>query len=338
MSKSNSLWQNAFKFIVLGIGSALVASASAEVAEVRLTRQYGVGYLPLVVLEEQHLIEKHAKAAGLGEIKTSWATLTGGAASNDALLSGSVDFVGSGPAPLIFAWAKTNGAIKGVAALANQPIHLNTVNSNIKTLADFTDRDRIATPAAKVSIQAIVLQIAAAKEFGKNNYAKLDPITVTMKHPDAVASLLSGKSEVNSHLATPPFTGIEKKDPRVHSVFSSYQLLGGPHNGLLLATTESFYQSNPKTYQAVLDALEEAVGFIQNDKQAAAALYIKASKTKESVDEIVAQLNDPDLQFTTTPLNVTKFSDFLYSTGTIKKQAKDWTDLFLPPIHGKKGS
>ena len=81
---------------------ALVAtpfSASAEVREVRIAKQFGLGYLPLVVAEERHLIEKQAKAAGLGDIKVTWATLGGGSATNDALLSGSVDFASSGVAP-----------------------------------------------------------------------------------------------------------------------------------------------------------------------------------------------------------------------------------------------
>jgi len=64
---------------VLAIGSTAVGSARAEVKELRLAKQYGLGYLPLIIMEEQHLIEKHAKAAGLGDIKVTWATLGGAA-------------------------------------------------------------------------------------------------------------------------------------------------------------------------------------------------------------------------------------------------------------------
>lgn len=43
--------------------------AAAEVGEVRLATAHGIGYLPLIVMEHHKLFEKHAKAAGLGDVK-----------------------------------------------------------------------------------------------------------------------------------------------------------------------------------------------------------------------------------------------------------------------------
>lgn len=37
----------------------------------------------------------------------------------------------------------------------------------------------------KVSMQTILLQMAAAQTFGESNYTKLDGLTVSMAHPDA---------------------------------------------------------------------------------------------------------------------------------------------------------
>jgi hypothetical protein len=157
--------------VLLRVGSGLIFlgcresgpdSVRAETREVRFTRQHGLGYLPLLVMEEQKLLEEEARAAGLGELKVRWATLGGGAAANDALLSQSADFAGVGTTPLITLWAKSRGEVKGVAALASAPVYLNTVDPSVRTLADFSDRDRIALPAAQVSIQAVVLQMAIA--------------------------------------------------------------------------------------------------------------------------------------------------------------------------------
>ena len=39
---------------------------------------------------------------------------------------------------------------------------LNTANPDIKSIKDFTERDRIAVPSIKVSVQAVLLQMAAA--------------------------------------------------------------------------------------------------------------------------------------------------------------------------------
>ena len=53
---------------------ALLAAASArgEMAEINVAQQYGISYLPLMIMEDQKLIEKHAKAAGV-DVKVGWA-------------------------------------------------------------------------------------------------------------------------------------------------------------------------------------------------------------------------------------------------------------------------
>ncbi|MEI6205429.1 MAG: ABC transporter substrate-binding protein [Desulfuromonadales bacterium] len=324
--------------LALALLITAVMPARAEVKEVRVAKQYGLGYLPLIVMEEQKLIEKHTKAAGLGEIKVTWATLGGGGAVNDALLSNSVDYISSGVAPLIVLWDKSKGAAKGVSALSSTPNYLNTNNPAVKSIKDFTDKDRIALPTVKVSIQAIILQMAAAREFGQENYSKLDKLTVSMKHPDAMATLLSGKSEVTGHLTSPPFMFQELDDKRVRTVLNSYDVLGGPHTFLVFTTTQVFHDINPKTYAAVYAALEEAIAYINKNKKAAAELYQKASKTRESLEDLLKELNQPTLAYTTTPLNISKFSDFMYKTGTVKTRPASWKDLFFPNVHGKPGS
>jgi len=316
----------------------LTNAAHAEVKEVRLSKQYGLSYLPLIVMEEYKLIEKHAKKAGLGDVKVSWATFGSGAVMNDALLSGSVDYASGGVAPLLTIWDKTKGGVKGVSALDSIPIYLNSNNPSVQNIKDLTDKDRIALPAVKVSIQAVALQMAAAKLYGERNYGKLDKLTVSMKHPDALVALLSGKSEVTGHLGSPPFMFQELKDPKIHTVLNSFDVLGGPHTFDMVWASKSFHDANPKTYAAVFAALEEAIALINKDKHAAAELYIKASKSKESVSDVYAYLTKQPVSYTTTPLNITKFSDFMYQTGTLKNRPKDWKDLFFPNVHGKKGS
>lgn len=316
----------------------LAEGARAEVKEVRLSKQYGLSYLPLIVMEEQRLVEKHAGKAGLGELKVSWSTFSSGSVMNDALLSGSVDFASGGVAPLLTIWDKTRGAVKGVAALDSIPIYLNSNNPAVRSIKELTDKDRIALPAVKVSIQAVTLQIAAAKQFGAQNYNKLDPLTVSMKHPDALVALLSGKSEVTGHLASPPFMFQELKDPKVHTILNSFDVLGGPHTFDVVWATRSFYESNPKTYAAVFAALEEAIAIINKDKRAAAELYVKATKSREAVSEVYGYLTTQPVSYTTTPLNITKFSDFMYQSGTLKNRPGSWKELFFPNVHAKKGS
>ena len=172
----------------------LAATASAQVPEIRFARQFSMGYLQFNVMEEHHLLEKHARALGIPEVKVTWATFNSPAAMNDALLSGSTDIVSGGVPGLLTIWARTNGTanpVKGVAAFSSQPILLNTRNPKINGIKDFTEKDKIAVPAVKVSVQAMMLQMAAAKQWGQANFAKLDPLTVGMSPPDATIALLS---------------------------------------------------------------------------------------------------------------------------------------------------
>ena len=99
---------------------ALTASAAAagEATELRVARQYGLGYLQMMVMEEMKLVEKHAKAAGLGDVKVSWSTFRSSDVMNDALLSGNLDFASLGTNGLAIIWAKTKGTpveVKGAA-------------------------------------------------------------------------------------------------------------------------------------------------------------------------------------------------------------------------------
>src|SRR5882757_10725138 len=142
----------------------LTAAAAAQVPEIRFAQQTSMGYLQLNVMEHQKLIEKHAKLLGIAEVKVSWLTFNGPAAVNDALLSGNIDIASGGVPGLLVLWAKTKGTpqeVRGITALSSQPFLLNSRNPDVKTIKDFKDSDRIAVPAVKVSVQAIMLQMAA---------------------------------------------------------------------------------------------------------------------------------------------------------------------------------
>ena len=97
--------------------------ARAELAEIKVAKQYGIGYLSLMFMEDQKLIEKYAKAAGI-DVTVSWATFAGGNVMNDALLSGDLHFASGGVGPLVTLWAKTHGNldVKAVSAINSMPV------------------------------------------------------------------------------------------------------------------------------------------------------------------------------------------------------------------------
>jgi NitT/TauT family transport system substrate-binding protein len=327
---------------LLMLGAALPAArpAAAETGEIRIAQQFGISYLPLIVMKERHLVEQAVAEAGLPTPTVTWAQFSGAAAMNDALISNNLDIATAGVGPMIIVWARTHGSLKmtGVAALGAMPNLLTTSNPNIKTLADFTDKDRIALPAVKIGAQAVMLQMAAEQAFGAGQQNKLDDITVSMAHPDAAAALLGGGSEIDAHFTSPPFSNQELANPKIHKVLSNYDQMGGPATFNVLYAPDKFHAANPKTYGALLVALDRAMAAIKADPTAAAALYIKSENSKLTPAFVEGIIRDPANDFTATPLQTFKTAQFLYKTGAIKVAPTGWKDLFFPEIHDRPGS
>src|SRR3954453_4390513 len=257
------------------------APARAEVNEIKLGKQYGLPYIQFVIMEDQKLIEKHAKREGLGDIKVEWTTLGGPAQINDGIISGAIDVGAVGLPNLITMWEKTrsNARVRAIAGLNFMPLILLTRDPKIRTLKDFGEKDRIAVPSVKISMQAILLEMAAAKEFGPENYEKLDGLTVSMGHPDAFTALNSGGGEVASHFSSAPFQNRQLKLPGYSQVMSSYDIIG-PHSVSCIVMTTRFHDGNPKLVAAILSAMKEATAWIKSDKKAAAEGYIRVTKDK----------------------------------------------------------
>lgn len=324
--------------LALCIAMLSLSPAVAETDRLRIAQQFGIGYLPLIVANEKGLIEQEAKALGIAPPKVEWNRLSGAAAMNEALIAGSLDFATAGVAPMILTWDKTRSSAKiiGVASLGSMANILTTNNPNVKTLADFTPKDRIALPSVKVGFQPIVLQMAAEKAFGK--YDKLDELTVSMPHPDATAQILSGQSEITAHFTAPPFSQQQLASGKVHQVLSSYDVLGGQHTFNVVYSTTKFVEDNPKTIRAFVAALDRANDWIKANPKDAAALYIKAESSKLAPDFVEAIIRDPNVDFTTTPERVQQFADFEARVGLIKQAPASWRDLFQPSLRDKPGS
>jgi NitT/TauT family transport system substrate-binding protein len=320
--------------------AAIVLPARAELSEVTVAQQYGVAFLPLMLMERDKLVEKHAKAAGLGDVTTSWVKVAGPSVMNDGVITGAIQFIAVGAPSLITLWEKTKDSVgvKGVCAMTTYPLYLNVRNPAIKSIRDFSDKDRIVVPSVKVSTQAIMLQMAAAKEFGDANYARLDPWTVGLSHPDGLLAITNNTSGVDAHFTTSPFHEQEMKIPGIRTLTTSYEILGGPATAIVIATSTKYRDANPKTYRVFLDALKEAIETINKDKRAAAKVYLEQAKdTKNSVDDILAMINAPDYAFTLTPQKVYKTAEFMNKIGSIKSKPASWKDLFFPEVHGLQG-
>ena len=325
----------AFVPIGLALAASLVCSLPAgaqQKSEISITRQPGILYLPSHVMEKQQLIEKEAAKLGVPNLKVTWASLSGGGAQTDALLSGNVDIVNTGVGNLLLLWDRTKGGVKGIVANSALPLTLVTRNPNLRTLNDYGPNDRIAVPTLKVSTQAILLQMASEKAFGPDQTTKLDANAVQLGHPDAAIMMANPQGEVTSHFAAPPFQYFELKNVKgAHVVLSSPDIIGGPLTQSQFFTTTKFADANPKVIAAIKAATFAAIDFIRKDTPAAVEIYREITKDKMSADDILEMLKQPGMmEWTAAPQGTMKFAAHLYKVGTLKTLPKAWTDYYLP--------
>lgn len=315
-------------------------AARAEVDTTAVAYQFGITYLPLLVMRNQGLIEQHAAELGMDALEVDWNTYSSGAAMNDALISGDLHFAATGTPPLITIWDRTreNRDVRGVAAFSALPQYLVTRNPDVETIEDFTSEDRIALPAVGVSLQATELQMAAAQVWGPENYDRLDDITVSMSHPDGLIALLSGSSEVTAHFTNPPFQYQALADDNIRFVLSSFDVMGGPVTNGIIAATNSFREENPTVYAAFLAALDESMEFIAEHPERSAKIYLEESGSKLELDFVLDMLVREDTVFSSTPTRTMAFANFMADIGRINNRPEDWSALFFPEIHDRDGS
>lgn len=326
-----------FRLAAGALALALATGAHAE-GSIRIAEQFGVTYLLLNIAQDQKLIEKYGKQNGV-DVAVEWKKLSGGSAVNDALLSGAIDIAGAGVGPLVTVWDRTKGRqnVKGVAALGSFPYYLVSNNPKVKSITDFTDKDRIALPAVSVSVQSRILQMAVAKKWGDKQFARLDKITQTLPHPDAASAIIAGGTEISGHFGTPPFQEQElAQNPNARVVLSSYEVQGGPSSSTVLYATDKYRKENPKTYRAFVQALAEAADYASKNPEGAADIYLKVNKSKVDRNLLLKIFKSPEVQFRIAPQNTLSLAQFMHRVGAVKNRPASWRDYFFDdPLVGQ---
>ncbi len=328
-------------FVAVLMALLLPRSVAAETGEVRFAIGPGLTFLAFAVLEKEKLVEKHVQALGLPPPKVTVNRVSNNDAIRDSVMSGAADIVGTGTPSFLPLWARTHGSgnhIKALTAFNAAPLVLVTRNPDVKTIADFTDKDRIALPGVLNSTQAIILQMQAEKIWGVGNHKKLDHLTISRGHPDALAALLSGASEITAHFAAPPFDRTALASPGIRKVLTSHEAFGGPATNGVTLTTEAFRNANPKTVKAFVEAMKEAMVVINTDRRKSARLYAEATGDKIGEEGLFKILDAPDMVFSVTPNGTLQLAKFMHRIGSIKIEAQTWTDLYFPEIHDQPGS
>ena len=312
------------------VAAPAIVKAQAAL-KVTFAQQRGLLYLPIDMMVSGGVLQKEADKAGLGKIDASVTTLNGPGPVIDALLSGAVDYGTTALPSLLTLWGKTRGTpneVRAVGAISNGAMTLYSINPAVKTIADFSDRDKIAVPTAKLSFNAMMLQMAAEKLWG--DPFRLDRLTVSLGHPDAVAAMAAGfgKATVSAHVAVQPFTEAGLRFPGAHVVADSREVFGGAITQITMPASRRTRERNPDLFKVVGAALQESIRVCNADKRASSTLWKTAQNAPEGVDELVHLLDDPGFEFTAQPKRIIFFANFLERVGQLKVKPAEWKDVF----------
>ncbi len=306
----------ALSFFSCGQDSSESGSESITVAY-----QYGMAYAPFEVMKEQGLIEKYYSG-----IEVEYSTLNSGSAINESIVSGDVDIGAMGVAPAIT--GVTSGVPYKIASnVSAQPNRIMTNKDSIKTLSDI-DEEKIALVNIG-SIQHVLLAMAAEQQLGDAH--ALDNNIVAMSHPDGMSALISGS--VECQLTTSPYVFKEAEEEGIHEVEGIEEVWPNGNSFIVMVASNSLYEENPELYNAVVSALQEAVTWINENKEAAAEMLCGA----EGVDAetMLSWLNDPACVYTTETKGVMEMADFMSENDFLENEGpSSLSDLAFDNVKG----
>lgn len=305
-------------------GGGGATSCDEGLSELSLAYQPGLGYAPLRLVKAEKLLEEE-----LPGVEITWRELNSGAAIRDGTMSGDIDIAAGGVGPFIIG----RGAgvdwkmISGIDAMS---LKLMVRDSDVSSLKDLEGDGKIAMPGPD-SIQAIVLKKGAKKEFG--NSRALDAQVLAMGHPDGVQALSAG--QIDAHLTSPPFIQ-QEVDQGATPIMNSYELFGGPHTFNGVYAKEGFIGCHEEVQAALIESLGRANSMINNKTPEASKVLAKEIGGMEA-DTVAKELKAEGTKFTTRPINVTKFSDFMYEEEIIKEKLTA-EDMFFNNAATKEGN
>jgi NitT/TauT family transport system substrate-binding protein len=322
---------SAARLICAAVLSACAAAPTRAAEQVRIGIGFGLGFLPAYICEDQKLVEKYAKALHV-DVKASYPRLVGAGPMQEALAARAIDAAPFGVAPLLAAWQSSKGAqqILAISGMTTLPLVLLGNRPQLRSLADLRAADRIAVPIL-TSPQMYFLEMQSEKTFGA--YDRLRGDIVVLPPSDAAAALIAGTEDIAAYFSSPPFTEIALKDPKIHRMLSSEDIIGGKASLLLIAATKGYSEAHAKIIEAIEKAMDEAARLIHDDPNRAARIYLAHEPSKAlDAPAVGAVLKDNKDEFGSTVHGIEAFADFMARHGELKAPPKSWQDVVAPAL------
>ena len=299
-------------------------TASGPPSHVTIGYQPGIGYAPLIVMRARHTLEQQYPKTTF-----DWKVLSSGAAITNGVISGDIDIGAGGIGPFLLGWAK-GVDWKLLAPLDWGDLWLMAKDPSIKTVADLKGK-RVAMPSP-TSIQGFVLRKMAQAKLGDAH--ALDSTMISMSHPDAMAALLNG--QIDAHLTSAPYQ-YQEKLRGAHVVARSYQYFGA-HSFLGAMVTRDFYNAHPDFSKRFYNDVVQAIALIKKDPATVAHILQDDAGGQPTWRQFKQWIANPGMTYTTRPLGLVRFANFMFKIGAIEKMPSSWKDLVYPPVYGTKGS
>lgn len=302
------------------IAAGCANTANTAEATINIAEQYGLAYAPLQIAKELKLIEKN-----LPGVKINWKQLGNTAAIREAMLANEIDAGFMAIPPFLIGWDKGMDW-KIACGLSSSPVALVTNRKEIKSIRDFSEKDRIALPQPG-SVQHILLSMACERELGDSK--KLDNLLVTLAHPDGMNALLS-KQDITAHFTTPPYLMKELETPGMYEILNGKQALGEEFTFIVGVTTGKFHDNSPQEYKALLKAINEAMKFMESNREE--TLEILSRQYEMSMEEVARNLDMEGTEYSISIKGIDAFAGFMERNGYIAKAPKNveeivWDDM-----------
>ena len=287
---------------------------------ISIAEQFGIAYAPLQIMKENKTLEKNYPGVNI-----VWKQLGNTAAIREAMLSNQVE-VGFMAIPPFLIGLDKGMEWKIASGLSESPVALVTNKENIKSIQDFTKKDRIALPQPG-SIQHMLLAMECEKEFG--DAKKLDNLLVTLAHPDGMNALLSAK-DITAHFTTPPYLFKELEQSNVHQILDGRDVIGVDFTFVVGVTTVKFHDNKQELYKAFVISLKEAIQFMEKKPDKAAEIL--APIYKLSKVEVLKYITHKDMVYTDEVRGVSEFGGFMKRNNYISKEYNEknstmWEDV-----------
>ena len=277
--------------------------------QVRIGTQYGFNWTPIMIMQQQKLVEKY-----LPNSVVNYDILTTAAAMNEGLIAGRLQAAGLGTSSFLTGWEKAGTKI--ICGVDSADFGLVTSKPYINSLKDFKTDDKIAVPGMN-SMQHIILSMNAKKELGDPH--AMDSRLTFLANPDGYSAFAGGS--IAAHYATSPYRFQEQKLPGAHEITKASDVLGKDWTASLLVGPSNL---DPKIRAALQSAMKDAMTFIENNPKEASAII--APLFKMTPEETELYINK-DIKWSQNVYSLYSLADYMKSANLIKKVPAGFQDI-----------